>query len=157
MESGVTIGDLVDASGTTHKTLWEGRYHGELPPANPGDGRRGSQRYSLCQVLAIRVARLLEKKLGVPPTDMRDLIGRLWNFSIAELAAEFEAGRICTVLINRRPSAILFPPEAVNDIDAHIRSCGLTAEVIALSIEREWTRVIERLTPEDLIPLAETN
>jgi hypothetical protein len=152
MECMVTLGQLTDAAGTTHKTIWEGRYHGELPPAKPSNGTRGTTRYSMCQVLAIRVARILDKRFSVQPADMRDLISRLWNFTTAELLDELEAGQTCTVLVNRRPSLVLFPASVVVDIDAYLRSKNVTAEIVAFSIEHEWKRVMESITPAEMTP-----
>jgi hypothetical protein len=157
MERELTVSDLCDVSNTPHKVVWENRY-GELPPAKPAVGKRGSRRYTLCQALGVRMARLLESRFGVEPRDLIDLTSRLWHMGSGELAAEFNAGRTCVVCIGRKVSDQLFPPTAVNDFDAALKARGAKGiTVFAVSVEHEWNRMMERLTPAQLLPEPEVN
>ena len=157
MERELTVSDLCDAANTPHKVVWENRY-GKFPPARPMRGKRGSQRFSLCQALGVRLARLLESRFGVEPKDLIDLTSRLWYMSSAELHEEFKAGRSCVVVIGRKVSDLFFPPTCVNEIDRALKERGAKGiDVFAISVEHEWNRMMERLTPEQLLPDTENS
>jgi hypothetical protein len=157
MERELNVTELCDAGNTPHFAVWSNRY-GKLPPAKPGNGKRGSARYSLCQAIGIRLARLLDAKFGVAPADLVELTSRLWNMGTAELVAEFKARRTCIVVVGRKVCDTFFPPEAVNDFDRYLKSHGAKAvEVFAISVEHEWNRMLERLTPAELRPEPEVN
>ncbi|WP_439621459.1 hypothetical protein [Gemmata sp.] len=143
---GVRIGELCDAASTPFKVVWKGTYNAGLHPMRPAlPGQRDSARYSVPQVVAVRVARLLHQKFGVAPADLRDLISRIWHMSKDDLRAEFAAGRTCCVILGRAAAGLLFRPTAVYDFDAALKAQGYRAQVVAVSVEREYERVIERL------------
>ncbi|WP_439629126.1 hypothetical protein [Gemmata sp.] len=150
----VGIGDLVEAAHVPFKEVYQGRYtKGREPliPATPGV--RNTARYSLCQVVTIRVARLLHKRFKIDPEDMKELLDRLWFAQPEELLAEFKRGNTNLILIGRKASNEFFPPSAVNTFDAELKRMGFrTTPVVGVSLEREFERCVEML----LVP-AETN
>jgi hypothetical protein len=149
----IGVGAMLDAASCPMKPVWDGTYTANLPPRKPPTpGVRGSARYSLCQTLAISCVRLMHTRLKVSPADMSLFVSRLWSMSIAELEAEFAAGRTCWLIINRLPGDEFFPPEVVNDVDRALKERGITAEIFAVSLEREWNRILDRILPKPMQP-----
>lgn len=137
---------LCEAAAIPYKALHDAKYHSGLTPLRPPvKGKRSAARYSLMQTVAIRIARLLDRKFGVAVPDMSDLVSRLWNMAPGELLAEFREGRTCCVVVGRSVCAELFPPTAVNDFDAYLRANGHSAPVVAISVEQEFGRALERI------------
>lgn len=157
MEQELTISDVCDMSGTPHAHLWLNRF-GEHKPAKPGNGKRGSARYTLCMALSIRVARSLDKRFGIEPKDLIGLTSHIWNMGTAELLAEFDKNKTCVIVVGRKVCDTFFPPTAVNDFDAALKARGANGiDVFAISVEHEFKRMCETLAPEQLLPEPEVN
>jgi hypothetical protein len=116
-------------------------------PATPGV--KNSARYSLCQVLTIRVARLLHKRFNIEPDDMKELLDRLWTAEPEDLIAEFKLGRTNIILIGRKAADEFSLDSAASEIDAELKRRGFrTTPVVGVSLEREFDRVVEMLLPD---------
>jgi hypothetical protein len=145
----IGVGAMLDAASCPRKPVWSGDYTGKLQPRTPATpGVRGSARYSLCQCLAIRCCRLMHTKFKVAPVDMSAFVSRLWPMAVADLEAEFTKGNTAWLVINRKPGDEFVRPEAVGDVDRVLKEHGITAEVSAVSLQREWARVLERILPK---------
>ncbi|MFO0823657.1 MAG: hypothetical protein U0792_11165 [Gemmataceae bacterium] len=146
----VGIGDLVEAARTPFQDMYRQTYtRGREPMIPATKGVRNSARYSLCQVLTIRVARLLHKRFNVEPDDMRELLDRLWESEPEELLAEFKRGNSNIILFGRKAADEFYPASAVNEIDADLKRRGFrTIAVVGVSLEREFERVVEMLLPD---------
>jgi hypothetical protein len=153
-EMELTTMEMCEAASCPHKKFWQGLYSSKLKPLKDAGFKK--TRYSLCQCLAISCARLMHTKFGVAPVDMSLFVSRLWDMSVAELEAELAKGNTVWLLVNRVPGDAFFPPTIVNDVARILKERGVTAEVIAVSLEREWQRILDRVIPKSMVP-AEVN
>jgi hypothetical protein len=138
-----------------YATLERGRYHGQRQPAAPHQrGKRGAEQWSMCNVLAVRVAKIIEHKFGTPADALVDLVNMLWNSDEDDLRAKFAAGRKFVMIVGRVPCGhALFTEEEIArnellDYEA-IAAAGFPMPV-GLDISREWDKIAAALLLMDL-------
>lgn len=104
------------AAGVPYIALRNRRYHGERQPAvSDRSGSRGAEKWSVANVLAVRVARVLEYRFGVPLAAMSELFDTLWNSDEAELRRQFTEGRRFVLLVGKQPCGkALFTEEEIS-------------------------------------------
>jgi hypothetical protein len=147
----VTVGDACAASGVPYRAVWSGRFQGTAKPARPNPpGRARLERYSIPQVLALRVGRILESpRFGLKVPEFAGLVNMLWLTDEAELQRLFAEGREWVMLVGRVAlGRALFREEEITAnefIDyAALKAAGLPAPV-GLNIGREYRLILEHL------------
>lgn len=143
------------AAGVPYTAIEKGRFHGDRPAAVPHqEGRRGVERFSMPQILAVRVGRILEAKWGTPVSAMSELINTLWRADEADLRKKFAEGRKFVMIVGRVPAGnALFTEEEISHnemLDYElIAKAGLPLPV-GLDIAAEYDKIIASLLLTEL-------
>jgi hypothetical protein len=146
----VRIGQLCDAAGVQFRSVWSGRLTKDLKPAQPPKpGKRDTGRWTLPQVLAVRMVKLFSTKFGITPEVAFPLTSNLWRSKPSELIAEFRAGRTHAIIIGGKVAGGLFAPSAVDIADRMLKEQGFNGvEVLGVSVEQQWNKIVESLLPD---------
>jgi hypothetical protein len=141
----VTVGDTAGASGIAYKKLWKKTYQGDRRPAG---GQRPPQ-FSVPQVLALRVGRILEARFGLTVPQFADLFNLLWNADERELASMFAAGRESALLVGNTVCGLkLFTAAEISNNHffdvAAAKEAGFPLPV-GVNVAKEYAAVISHL------------
>jgi hypothetical protein len=143
------------AAGVPYMSLKGRRFHGDLKPAVPHrEGSRGAEQWSVSQVLAVRVTRIIEHKFGTPISAMAELMNTLWMAEEADLRRLFKEGRRFVMIVGAVPvGRMLFTEEEISRnemIDSQaLAKAGLPLPQ-GLDIAEQYNAVIAAMLLEDL-------
>lgn len=143
------------AAGVPYNALTQKRFHGDRPTAAPHEeGKRRAEQWSMPQILAVRVCRVLEVRFGMPVEAMTTLFNTLWLADENDLREKFASGRKFVLVVGRVPcGTCLFTSEEIADNDM------LDYEAIAragfpmpqgLDIAREYDKIVASLLLDGL-------
>jgi hypothetical protein len=136
-------------------SLVDRRFHGDRVPAVPHrEGSRGIEQWSVLQVLALRVARILEHRFGTPIPAMSELINTLWTAQEGDLRRLFKEGRRFVMVVGAVPvGRALFTENEISRnemIDyATVAKAGLPLPQ-GLDIAAEYDKVVSAMLLDDL-------
>ena len=143
------------AAGVSYATLAGSKWMRDRTPAAPNQkGKRDREQWTVPQILAIRVARILEHKFGCTIASMKHIFKLIWMMDEDRLRGLFAEGRKYVLLIGLEPVAnALLTFKEIHSV----RVVGLEGvtevepyKLAALEIEREYTRICAAILLRDL-------
>jgi hypothetical protein len=146
----VSRAQAAQAAGVPYQTLAAGKWPG-APTAKLSPGRPA---WSVPNVLAVRVARILEERFRCKVADMRNLFDTLWKSDEAELRRLFREGRKYAMIVGRVVvGGALFTESEISanemiDYEA-ARAAGMPLPA-GLNIENEYNAVVAAMLLDSL-------
>lgn len=141
----MTLVDLCRDAGVLPKDVYGQRY-GALVAVKPGS--KVKRQYTRVQLLAIRMAKLLESRFGITAKNLEAITSTLWNMDERELLDSFATGKNNIIVVGEKPFAELLPSQAVQDFFDYARQKGVLIEVFGVCAEHEWKRITAQ-NPQD--------
>lgn len=144
------------AAGVPYGLLRSKHFHGDRSPAVPHvEGKRGAERWSLPQIVAVSIGRMLQAQYGTTVGAMQPLLSALWSCPEDELRAKFVRGERYLVLVGATPAGSLLTHEQLEhegqEFPALARA-GLPAPVI-LDVASVYDRIAASLRPAGLVEM----